>query len=31
MKETVIEANVIEASGLSKRYGTATAVDNVDF
>ena len=31
MSGTVIGANVIEASGLTKRYGTATAVNGVSF
>src|SRR5690606_7935691 len=31
MSETVIEANVIEALGLTKRYGTAIAVNGVTF
>jgi len=31
MSETVIEANVIEAKGLTKRYGTAIAVNGVNF
>jgi ABC-2 type transport system ATP-binding protein len=31
MSETMIEANVIEAKGLSKRYGESIAVDDVTF
>lgn len=31
MSENIIEANVIEAKGLTKRYDTAVAVDGVNF